>query len=247
MENKESINQNELSLIDLWHLLVSNLVFIISMTMVFFVSAIIYAWFFATPDYISKADVMIQVEQDASSNSSDSNFDLVNAFRLIDTVAELMEKEIILDNAINSLEEMGYENLTVNYLRKGLNIKSSSSSYFINITYVDENTLLAKHVVDAVIDAVIEETNVTNAFPVLTDKIRRTSYATEATYNSPNKVLFSMIGLFVGLFVSTGLIITKELVSNQFKSKEEIEKTFNIQILGVIPTIEHKEITNEKK
>ena len=45
----------------------------------------------------------------------------------------------------------------------------------------------------------------------------------------------------------TGLIITKELVSNQFKSKEEIEKTFNIQILGVIPTIEHKEITNEKK
>jgi capsular polysaccharide biosynthesis protein len=246
MENYESKNQEIFSLLDFWNILRSNLLFILSTTLIFFTSLTLYAWYIATPDYISTADVMVQVEQNAST-SSDSNFDLVNAFRLIDTIAELMEKEIILNNALNSLQELGYDNLDVKYLRNGLNVKSSSTSYFINISYVDENPLLAKDVVDKVIEAVIEETNVKDAFPVLTDKIRRTSFASQAIYNSPNKLLYSIIGLLIGPIFSFMIIFIKEMFSNNFKNKDEIEQVLNVQILGIIPLMKHKEIKNSEK
>lgn len=245
MKNNELSNQESISILDLLQILKINLLFIISITLTFFLISTIYAWYIATPDYISKADVMVQVEQSAT--TSDPNFDLVNAFRLIDTIAELMEKEIILNNAINSLEQLGYDNLDDQYLRRGLTVKSSSTSYFINISFIDENPMLAKDVVDEVIDAVIEETNVSDAFPVLTDKIRRTSFASQATYNSPNKILTSIFGLFFGVIFSTGIIVIKNLLSNQFKNREEIEQTLDVQVLGVIPLMEFKEKKNDEK
>ena len=246
MDIKEKNNQKEFSLLDFWYLLKENIAILITITLLFFISISVYAWFIATPDYISNADVMVQVEQDTTT-SSDSNFDFVNAFRLIDTIAELMEKEIILNNAINSLKDLGYEEITVEYLRKGLIINSSSTSYFINISFVDVDPLLAEQVVNEVIEAVIEETDVSDAFPVLTDKIRRTSFASESSYNSPNKIFYSTFGLFSGLFVSIAIIFIRELFSNQFKSKEEIEQEFNLPILGVIPLMSFKETKNDKK
>lgn len=245
MENKELSNQEGMSIFDLLQILRVKLLFIITTTIIFFVIGTFYVWYIATPDYVSNADVMVQVEQGASSN--DPNFDLVNAFRLIDTIAELMEKDIILNNAIDSLEQQGYENLDATYLRSGLSVKSSSTSYFINISFVDENPKLARDVVDEVINAVIEETDVFNAFPVLTDKIRRTSFASEGTYNSPNKILFSLISLLVGATVSISTTLIRELFSNQFKNKEEIEQVLDVQVLGVIPLMKNKEKKNGEK
>jgi capsular polysaccharide biosynthesis protein len=246
MDNKEIKNQEGLSLFDFWQLLRGNILFFLSTTLLFFATATIYAWFIATPQYISNADVMVQVEQGAST-TSDPNFDLVNAFRLIDTIAELMEKEIILNNAISTLEEMGYENFDLNYLRGGLDVTSSATSYFINITFTDKNPLFAKDVVDSVITAVIEETNIKDAFPVLTDKIRRTSFASEGIYNSPNRFLFSLIGTLIGVISSSAIIFLRDLLSNQFKNKEEIEQLLKVQVLGVIPLMNYKEIRNDKK
>jgi len=246
MDFNNQKNEKELSLIDIWQIIYGHILFIISITLLFFTASIIYAWFIVTPDYISNADVMVQVEQDNISQN-DSNFDLVNAFRLIDTVAELMEKEVILVNAINRLENLGYENFDAKYLRNGLIITSSSSSYFINISYVDEDLLFAQAAVDAIIDAVIEETDIADAFPVLTNKIRRTSFATESEYNSPNKVLFAVLGFGLGLGVSVGFVVIKEFLSTKFRGKEDVENFTGVPVLGVIPLMNSKEARNGKK
>lgn len=246
MNTEQIDSQQEISLIDLWHILVRHIWFIIIVTLTFFIAAASYAWFIATPDYVSNADVMVQVEQDSTS-STDPDFDLVNAFRLIDTVAELMEKDVILENALLRLNDMGYTDLTVEELRNGLTVTSSQTSYFINISYVGEDTTLAQAVVDAVIEAVIEETDTPDAFPVLTNKIRRTSMASEATYNSPNKVLFAAIGLVLGGIVSVGFVFLREMLSSVFKSKDEIEAVLQLQVLGVIPKMEYKESNNGNK
>lgn len=246
MDFNNQKNEKELSLIDIWQIIYGNILFIISITLLSLTASIIYAWFIVTPDYISNADVMVQVEQDNISQN-DSNFDLVNAFRLIDTVAELMEKEVILVNALNRLENLGYENFDAKYLRNGLIITSSSSSYFINISYVDEDLLFAQAAVDAIIDAVIEETDIADAFPVLTNKIRRTSFATESVYNSPNKVLFAVFGFGVGLGISVGFVVLKEFLSTKFRGKEDIENFIGVPVLGVIPLMNAKEARNGKK
>ena len=114
-------------------------------------------------------------------------------------------------------------------------------------TYIDENKALASATVDAIIEAVIEETDVADAFPVLANKIRRTSYASEAEYNSPNKILITFGGLILGLILSVGFIVSREALSTHFKSKEEIEKVLNFNVIGLIPLMDSKEIYNGKK
>lgn len=242
--NLKEIN-NELTIVDVWNILKKYFLFIIVTTVVFFLSAAIYVWFIVTPEFISNADVMVQVEQDSGS-SSDPNYDLVNAFRLIDTVAELMEKDIILENAVGRLISLGYSEISSQYLRDGLSVKSSSTSYFINISFVDEDTSLSSDSVDAIIDAIIEETDVIDAFPVLTNKIRRTSFASEAIYYSPNKILVSIVGVVLGVVFSTGIIFIKESLTTKFSSKEEIETVLDLQVLGVIPKMESREAKNVK-
>ena len=246
MTNENNVNKKELSLHEIWQILKQHFLFILITTIVFVSIFLLYSSFVITPDYSSNADVMIQVEQDVS-GSNGTNFDLVNAFRLIDTVAELMEKEVIITNAIYRLEEKGYSNLSIEFIRDGLKVVSSSSSYFINISFIDTDPIFAQEVVDSIIDAVIEETDVADAFPVLTDKIRRTSYASDAVYNSPDIIVFTLIGMFLGIFISTGFIFSKEILSTKFKSKDEIESELNIQVLGVIPFMSIKEMNNGKK
>lgn len=246
MNNLDKKIDREISFLELKQIFINNIVFIIITTLTFLLLSTIYAFFVAIPDYKSNADVMVQVEQDPM--SSDQSYDLVNAFRLIDTIAELMEKEIVLKNAINRLEILGYENLDINDIREGLQISSSSTSYFINVSFIDQDEQLAMDAVDSVIEAVIEETDVEDAFPVLTDKIRRTSFASEAVYNSPNKLVFIFVGVFLGLAISSIFSFSKELLSSNFKSKDEIESEIGLQVLGIIPYMNKKGIKkNEKK
>lgn len=246
MENTKNDTQKELTFIDLWHIITNHIYFILIITILSLSLSIVYVFFVVTPNYISNADVMVQVEQDSQS-SNNQNFDLVNAFRIIDTVAELMEKEIVLKNAIERLEAKGYQNLDVRYLREGLLVRTSSTSYFINVSFIDEDSTFAKEAVDSIINAVIEETDIEDAFPVLEDKIRRTSFASNADYNSPNKTLFIFVGLLLGLAVSIGFVLSKELLSTHYKSKDEIESSLEIQVIGAIPIKEFKEKTNGKK
>ena len=127
MDEKFSNQHKELSLVDIWDMFLKHIKTIVIISTIIFTFIFVYTWFLITPDYISSADVMVQVEQDNSS-SNDNNFDLVNAFRLIDTVAELMKKEIVLDNALQKLELLGYEDLNIRYLREGLLVSSSQTS-----------------------------------------------------------------------------------------------------------------------
>ena len=244
--NESNETQREISLIELWHIILRNFGIIVILTTIVFIFATTYAWFIATPDYVSNADVMVQVEE-SSSGQIDSGFDLISASRLLDTVKELTTKDVVIEAAILELEKMGYEGIEVKYIRDGLNISSSSTSYFINVSFVDNDTEFAQDVVDAVIQGLIDVTDEENAFPVLTNKIRRTSFASDAEYNSPNRVLFSIVGLILGGVISLGFVFLRETLTTNFKSKEEIEHALDIQILGVIPLMSSKGAKNVKK
>jgi capsular polysaccharide biosynthesis protein len=237
MNSNEEVS-GEISIIDLYHIIMGRLKLIILVTFLTTTLAASYAWFIATPQYRSNADVMVQIEQ--ASGSTDPNFDYANAFRLIDTVAELMEKEVVYNVANDALLSEGFESVTHDYFQEGISISASTTSFFINVSFIDKNPEYSQAAVNAIIDAVIEVTDEEGAFPVLTNKIRRTSFATAASYDSPNRILFAIIGALLGGIISVGYVLAIELLSTSFKSKEEIEKVLNIQVIGVIPTIDVK-------
>ncbi|MCD4827148.1 MAG: hypothetical protein K8Q99_05150 [Acholeplasmataceae bacterium] len=234
MNEQNNETQNEINLMDLYHILRKNLVLIMAFTMLFAILAAGYAFFLANETYASNADVMVQVEVDSTVEGS---FDYSTAQKLLTTIAEYMSKDIVLDEVIADLNL----DRTTNNLRSGLSVISSSTSYFINIKFVDEDPLLAELIVDSVIENAIDIANGNPAFTSLKDKITRTSDASPYVYEAPNKLLYLVVGVILGGMVGVGFVFIKEFMNNSFKTKEQLEQTFDIQVLGVIPTFEVKE------
>ena len=234
MNEQNNEMQTEISLMDLYHILRKNIVLIMTFTILFAIIAAGYAFFLANETYASNADVMVQVEVDTAVEGS---FDYSTAQKLLTTIAEYMSKDIVLNEVITDL---GLDR-TTNSLRSGLSVNSSSTSYFINIKFIDENPLVSQLIVDSVIENAIDIANNNPAFTSLKDKITRTSFAQEGIYEAPNKVLYLAIGIILGGIVGVGFVFIKEFLNNSYKTKEQLEQAFGIQVLGVIPTFEVKE------
>lgn len=232
MDNQQLDQTNEISLVDLIKILKSHLVMIILFTVIVGLIAGLYAFLIATPKYKSNAHVMVAVQ--VSSGTSDS-FDLVNAQRLLTTAGELISMPVVLERVIEKLDL----NVTPGQLKSQLTVTSSTTSFFITINYLSEDPALAKDVVNTVIDEAIAFAN--ENIPILEDNIIRTSFANPGTYDSPNKTLYVIIGLMLGGIMGVGLAFVKEMFNNTFKTKEQLEAAFGIQVLGVIPEFEFKE------
>jgi capsular polysaccharide biosynthesis protein len=142
---------------------------------------------------------------------------------------------IVLEQVIDDLNL----DITAKQLEGSLTVTSSTTSYFINISYLSGDPALSERVVNSVIDEAIAFANTNVA--ILKDNIIRTSTAQEGVYDSPNKVLYIAIGIILGGILGVGIAFVKELFNNTFRTKEQLESAFGIQVLGVIPEFEVKE------
>ena len=236
MNNEQLEQTNEISLVDLFKILRSHLLLITVLTLLFGAVAAFYAFAIADPTYKSNAYVMVQVQVEGTSGNS---FDLVNAQRLMATAADLISMPVVLDKVIQDLDL----DITAAQLKNNLTVSSSTTSYFINVSYLSGNPEESKEIVNAVIDSAIAFANANVA--ILEDNIIRTSTANNGVYDSPNKILYVVIGLILGGIVGVGFSFLQEMFNNTFRTKEQLETAFGIQVLGVIPEFEIKEQKHE--
>lgn len=232
MNEQQLETTNEISLVDLFKILRSNIILIAVATLLIGAIAGVYAYFVANPKYKSNAYVMVQVQVESGTNDS---FDLVNAQRLMATAADLVSMPIVLEKVI---ADLGLD-ISAAQLKSNLTVSSSTTSYFINISYLAEDPELSKVVVNEVIDEAIAFANANVA--ILKDNIIRTSTAKDGAYDSPNKILYVVIGLILGGILGVGIAFIKELFNNTFRTKDQLESAFGIQVLGVIPQFEGRE------
>lgn len=236
MNNEQLEQTNEISLVDLFKILRSHLLLITVLTLLFGAVAAFYAFAVADPTYKSNAYVMVQVQVEGTSGNS---FDLVNAQRLMATAADLISMPVVLDKVIEDLDL----DITAAQLKSNLTVSSSTTSYFINVSYLSGNPEESKEIVNAVIDSAIAFAN--DNVAILEDNIIRTSTANNGVYDSPNKILYVVIGLILGGIVGVGFAFLQEMFNNTFRTKEQLELAFGIQVLGVIPEFEIKEQKHE--
>lgn len=233
--NEQQVEQtSEISLLDLYKILKNNFILILVLTLLIGTIAGVFAFVIVDPKYKSNADIMVQVPFEGSSE----NFDLINAQRLLPIVAEFLQSERVLDNVI---DELGLD-LTVAQIKSGLNVRSSTTSYFIYISYESVDSQLSRDIVNTVIQEAITLANADDDFSIFRNKITQTSTGKLGTYSSPNRPLYVIIGLILGGIVGVGIALIKELFNNTYKSKEQLEQNFGIQVLGVIPQFEVKEV-----
>jgi capsular polysaccharide biosynthesis protein len=109
------------------------------------------------------------------------------------------------------------------------------------VSYTDEDPLLSRDIVNQVISSAKEISNTDTEIVMFRNVIIQTSQAKVGTYVSPNKALYTIIGLLLGGIIGVGFAFTKELFNTTFRDKDQLEAILNIQVLGVIPEFEIKE------
>ena len=136
MVENEIREEPGLSLLDIWNILIKNLIIIIACT--FFGGACggVYGYVLKDPTYVSNASVMIQVKIENDTNV-DVNNGIVVGLRITQTVAELMQSNLVCK--LNAAEVYGNENY-YSVIKSGLSITATSNSLMLPISYVSTDT-----------------------------------------------------------------------------------------------------------
>ena len=230
MVENEMREEPGLSLLDIWNILIKNLIIIIACT--FFGGACggVYGYVIKDPTYVSNASVMIQVKIENDTNV-DVNNGIVVGLRITQTVAELMQSNLVCK--LTAAEVYGNENYYT-VIKSGLSITATSNSLMLPISYVSTDRENGKKVLDSVINNTIALANDdNNNFVALKDKIAVVDTASEPRYNWPNKILLLIIGVVLGVVIA----FIKELLNDKIADQAMIEDKLGIKCIGVITDI----------
>ncbi len=235
MENG-NISEREFSLYDLYLIISKHLILIFSLAVVGAIIAGCLAWFVIDEKYKSEAQIIVQVEISGTTNE----YDYSSSLRIVNSVTTLLLSDPVLKD-VNQNLDLGLTDNQLGTLRKNLSVTSNSTDLFIGISYVSTDPKLAQDVVNQVIDSAIYVTNGGSDIEFLTGVIVRISEAPLGIYDSPNKPLYVIIGGLLGGIIAVSIALISGFLDNTYKSKEEIQKDLDLQVLGSIPEFKVEE------
>lgn len=240
MEENQNV-ESGISLVDLFTMLFHNIFIIVIITA--FVAAIgtIYTLRLVEPMYQSKTDVMVQVDKTDGGGSSSTDIDVTLTLRLIQTVSEFLEKDIVLDEVVlsqNVIDVAGH--MTSKQIRSNLNVSYNTNSLLLKITYKHEDPKAAAVILNEIVDTAIVIAN--EDYPVLVNTIYKVGVPKDGSYISPNKTLYILISVILGGILGVGTALIIEFLKTTIRNKKDIENLLpQYQLIGLIPEIEPSE------
>lgn len=186
-----------------------------------------YAKYIIKPQFQSTTDILVQVYEDEEVN-------LTETLRIIQTVSEFIQKDVVLKKAIT---EVGLNESPEN-IRKNLVITYSTQSFFITIKYTSHNQEKTKLLVDEIVYQAILIAK--DDYPILDNTMHQMEEATEAIYVSPNILLYVIVSFFLGVILGVVLALILETLKTTVSSKEELENYLpQYRVLAEIPKVKN--------
>jgi capsular polysaccharide biosynthesis protein len=148
--------------------------------------------------------------------------------KLVKTYAEVAKSRAVAQSTLNVIGT----DITVDELLEMLTVTPQEDTQLMDISVKSTDPEEAKIIVEAL----------TNDFIVRAEKLISNSNIEILDIPevpkkpiAPNKSLNVIITFFLGLVVSMGLVLIREYMDNTVKTKEEVEKTLNLPVIGLIP------------
>ncbi|WP_162146931.1 YveK family protein [Acholeplasma granularum] len=239
MDLEQTNQESGLSLQDIFTIMMRNWILILSFTLLLGVVTFGYVTRFVSDQYKSTSEVLVQVP--LTGTSVDTNT-LLNSQRLIDTVPQLVKSDYIIDKArvsnlfTNNSHQEILAGLSNEQIKSKLSVESSNTSFIIRISYRHSNEDFTQVMTQVITTVLIE-----NDVDLFKDSFTQLSAASSPIDDSPNRILYMIIGLMGGAIIGTGLAFVKHLFSNTYMTKEQLEQGTGMQVIGVIPEFEVKE------
>ncbi|MGD9604696.1 MAG: YveK family protein [Bacilli bacterium] len=236
-----SVNEG-FSLMELITIIKNNLIYIILTTVVFFVLGFVYTNYFVTPMYTSSIDMIIYVADTETSGTDTAR--MTTADKVAENIKEFIKFKDIIEDVIDQ------ENLTYewHYIRDHITTNDIGAATAVTVTYEDSSPLRARQIVIALARELAE--NINTKVPGQDPDALRFASETITLQNepdmdanqapsSPNKLLYYVISILLGLIVGVGFIFIKETLSTRYNSKNEVERVLQLPVIALIPQLEN--------
>lgn len=227
VQNKEKY----LTIGDIWNIVRKNIVLMALITTVIFVVGTVYTFVLVEEEYKASSTIVVAIKN--SGNTSQEGVDYSNGLKVISTISQLCKEDIVLLPVSRQ-----YSQFTISEIRQMISVTSSNTSYIIKVNGVSTNKQIIASIVDSVVDSLLDQcANENNKalYELIGTSLQQTSNAQDlgASYHSPNKPLYILVSLFGGFIVAVGVVFIKELFSNTFSNKKDVESVIEEKISGI--------------
>ena len=182
------------------------------------IAAYFYTSVMITPQYASDGTVYILTR--SNSNQQVTTGDLNMSAQLTSDFEELIISHTVLDEVI---EQIDYEGLTFGSLKNKITVTNRTDTRILQITVTDPDPLMAKAIVDKVIEISSEK------IKSIMD-IEAVNLVDEGTLNStpvsPSYKKNVLIGVLIGIVITSAIVIVMYLLDDKIHTGEDMKNTW---------------------
>ncbi|WP_204237338.1 Wzz/FepE/Etk N-terminal domain-containing protein [Mammaliicoccus sciuri] len=216
---EETIDLSKLLLI-----LKKNMKYLIILPIVFLALSMLITFVFMTPKYSFSTQVLVnqkETDNQIMAQQVQSNLQLVN------TYSEIIKSPRILDKVSKNLKGK-YSSKEISGM---LTVSNQAESQILNIAVENESREAASKVANEI--ANVFSKDVSKIMNV--DNVSILSKAdTKGNQISPQPLVNSVVGIFLGLIVALILIFLKEMLDKRIKTEEDVAEILDLPVLGTI-------------
>ncbi|EJT6496141.1 Wzz/FepE/Etk N-terminal domain-containing protein [Clostridium perfringens] len=224
------MEENTISLQEIAYALKKRWKLIVLITIAATLVSAILSFFVIKPQYEAKAKLFIG-KQETQENNAYNNSDVMMYQQLMKTYAELVKTSDLVTKAVKSAN-LDYTQNEIKGILNNLTATPSADTQILDLSFKGGNPKEVLKVTEAVTDEFISESK--ELIPNGNVQVIQKPQLPESPV-SPNKKLNILIAFVLGLMVGVGVVFLMEYLDNTFKSREELEKTLDLPIIGAIP------------
>ena len=223
--------EKEYDLLSLINTLLHHIVAIIFVTSLAACVSYFIASQIITKQYSSSAKLYVENKQ-VSGEATTVN-DITVAQKLVNTCSIIFKS----DSIMNELASDKAINYTPAELKSMITVSSINSTEVMEIKVVCSDPLMANYIASYMVDLCIEKYKEIIASGSI-------SIVDEASYSetptSPNVLLTTLLGTFIGFIFISGCILAKELLDKRVKPDDDLTEIYNIPVFADIMDFEAK-------
>lgn len=222
----------EISFKRLTEILMQSISMIVAVTIIVGIIAFVYSETMVVPEY--ESTVSLYVNNESGKNTDKIlGTDITASQMLVDTYIIIIKSNTVLNEVCKKLEEQGIEGYDVESLAKKINASATNETEIFGVTVRDTNPKHTYMIANIIADV---------APPIIKDFVEASSvkvidYAKEGKRVSPNIQRNTILGLLIGLILSCGFVVLREMFDMRIKTEDDLTKMFELPILGIIPDI----------
>jgi capsular polysaccharide biosynthesis protein len=205
------------------------LALIIVITLLFTGISAIYSYFYITPMYKATTTLIVgKMPNEESENVYYS--DILSYQMLVKTYVQIAKSEGVAKKVIDKL----YLNMPPAAIQGRLSASPAGDTEVMYLSIVDDEPERAARIANGAAEAFVERVKEL----MRVDNVQIIDAAEVPSYPfKPNKRLNVMIGMFLGMMVSLGIVFLLEFMDSTLKGVDDVENILELPVVGIIPMV----------